>query len=385
MASRPLVVGRTRPFELWDAKTGSQVGPAMRHDESVVGALLMPGGHILSWSADKTLRLWDAKTGSPGRTRDAARRQRRRRTPNARRPRPSSWSADGTLPLDFWDAKTGSQVGPAMRHDDRVVGALLMPDGRILSWSADETLQLWGRRDGQPGRTRHAARRKRRRRTPNAGRPHPLVVSRQDPPNSGTPKTGSQVGPAMRHAGGALINPGVHGALLMPSGHILSWSSDNTLRLWDAKTGSQVGPPMQHDPGRPITGGVHGALVTPDGRILSWTGDSTLYLWDPETNNQIGPTMRAEPSTFGIFKALLIPDGRIVALSGNSLRLWNINWPKGSLFEMACALLPDLGFGEIAKLYTVLITDPVCEHPTNIPLPDWTGSIELTPNISDLP
>ena len=28
---------------------------------------------------------------------------------------------------------------------------------------------------------------------------------------------------------------------------ILSWSGDNTLRLWDAATGKQIGPSMQHD------------------------------------------------------------------------------------------------------------------------------------------
>jgi len=31
-----------------------------------------------------------------------------------------------------------------MRHDDGVVGAILTKaDGRILSWSADNTLRLW--------------------------------------------------------------------------------------------------------------------------------------------------------------------------------------------------------------------------------------------------
>ena len=35
---------------------------------------------------------------------------------------------------------------------------------------------------------------------------------------------------------------------------ILSWSDDNTLRLWDAATGQQIGPAMRHD------GPVRGAL-----------------------------------------------------------------------------------------------------------------------------
>ena len=88
------MVGR-RTLRLWDAATGAPIGPAMRHDGSVGGALFSRDeSRILSWSADRTLRLWDAATGA--------------------------------------------QIGPAMRHDDSVTGALFSRDeSRILSWSAD--------------------------------------------------------------------------------------------------------------------------------------------------------------------------------------------------------------------------------------------------------
>jgi hypothetical protein len=35
---------------------------------------------------------------------------------------------------------------------------------------------------------------------------------------------------------------------------ILSWSADNTLRLWDVATGQQIGPAMKHDGS--VVGGV---------------------------------------------------------------------------------------------------------------------------------
>jgi WD40 repeat protein len=38
---------------------------------------------------------------------------------------------------------------------------------------------------------------------------------------------------------------------------ILSWSSDQTLRLWDVATGQQIGPAMKHD--GPITA-KHGVI-----------------------------------------------------------------------------------------------------------------------------
>ena len=47
-----------------------------------------------------------------------------------------SWSDDSTLRL--WDVATGQQIGPAMKHDGTVDGALLTKDEtRILSWSDD--------------------------------------------------------------------------------------------------------------------------------------------------------------------------------------------------------------------------------------------------------
>ena len=53
-----------------------------------------------------------------------------------------SWSNGNTLRL--WDAATGQQIGPAMKHDDQVNGAVLTKDERrILSWSSDNTLRLW--------------------------------------------------------------------------------------------------------------------------------------------------------------------------------------------------------------------------------------------------
>jgi WD40 repeat protein len=89
-------------LSLWDAATGQQIGPAMKHDGNrVFGALLTKDeSRILSWSDDKTLRLWDAATGQ--------------------------------------------QIGPAMKHDGSVNGALLTKnESRILSWSGDGTLRLW--------------------------------------------------------------------------------------------------------------------------------------------------------------------------------------------------------------------------------------------------
>ncbi len=70
-------------------------------------------------------------------------------------------------------------------HEDAIAGALLLPDGRALSWSWDHTLRLWDLESGQPSAVLEGHTRE------------------------------------------------VRGALLLPDGRALSWSADNTLRLWD--------------------------------------------------------------------------------------------------------------------------------------------------------
>ena len=88
----------------------------------------------------------------------------------------------------------------------------------------------------------------------------------------------------MRHEGP------VNGALFDQDGRrILSWSRDNTLRLWDAATGAAIGAPMRHE------NSVNGALFGKDERrILSWSEDNTLRLWDAATGAPIGAPMRHE-------------------------------------------------------------------------------------------
>jgi WD40 repeat protein len=58
---------------------------------------------------------------------------------------------------------------------------------------------------------------------------------------------------------------------------ILTWSEDNTARLWDAATGARIGPPLTHN------SAVSGAVFSKDEhRILTWGLDNTARLWDVE-------------------------------------------------------------------------------------------------------
>jgi WD40 repeat protein len=135
---------------LWDASTGREL-VAMRHDESIQGAAFSPDeSRILSWSGNcsrgpftcktATVRLWDASTG-----RELVPAMRHERivlgaTFSRDGSRILSWSGDT---VRLWDASTGRELVPAMHHEDSnrgggALGATFSRDeSRILSWGVD--------------------------------------------------------------------------------------------------------------------------------------------------------------------------------------------------------------------------------------------------------
>jgi WD40 repeat protein len=158
----------------------------------------------------------------------------------------------------------GGMMLRTMKHDDAVNGAIQLRDGRILSWSRDNTLRLW-RGDGTPIVTLTG---------------HTEVV---------------------------------YGATQLADGRLLSWSGDSTLRLWDVD-GMFLGAITGH------TDAVYGALVLADRRLVSWSADATLHLWE----NDGTPIVTLIGHTLSVYGVLVLAGERILSWSeDNTLRLWN--------------------------------------------------------------
>jgi WD40 repeat protein len=112
----------------------------------------------------------------------------------------------------------------------------------------------------------------------------------------------------------------VFSAAFSPDGQrIVSGSSDNTLRLWDAKTGAVIGEPLVgHE--APVLS----VAFSPDGqRIVSSSFDKTLRLWDAKTGAAIGKPLAGHEAP--VLSVAFSPDGqRIVSGSRDKmLRLWD--------------------------------------------------------------
>ncbi|MHA7773370.1 nSTAND1 domain-containing NTPase [Roseibium sp. M-1] len=107
-------------------------------------------------------------------------------------------------------------------------------------------------------------------------------------------------------------------AAFSPDGaRIVTASSDDTARLWDAQTGREVAILKGHE------NSVYHAAFSPDGaRIVTASSDDTARLWDAQTGRELAILRGHENS---VYHAAFSPDGaRIVtASSDDTARLWD--------------------------------------------------------------
>src|SRR6516164_5771976 len=96
----------------------------------------------------------------------------------------------------------------------------------------------------------------------------------------------------------------VRGALELRDGRLLSWSIDDTLRLWSAE-GTPLAVLEAH------SYSVRGALELRDGRLLSWSANDTLRLWSTDG----APLAVLKGHSLGVNGALELRDGHLLSWS----------------------------------------------------------------------
>ena len=112
----------------------------------------------------------------------------------------------------------------------------------------------------------------------------------------------------------------VNSVAFSPDGsHIVSGSSDETIRLWDAATGDGIGKPLEGH-----SSSVFSVSFSPNGsRIVSDSFDYTIRLWDAEMSDII-PTLSSRAYS------KLLPSGWAVNSKAEKL-FWVPPWSKPGL------------------------------------------------------
>src|SRR6266702_2135531 len=135
----------------------------------------------------------------------------------------------------------------------------------------------------------------------------------------------------------------VNSCAVSPDGTwIVSASTDNTLKVWDVHSGAERFTLKGH------TDEIRGCAVSPDGSwIVSASTDNTLKVWDVHTGAE---RFTLKGHTSRVDGCAISPDGTwiISASEDNTLRLWNVHNGScplvlrvGGFLLLTCAFSPD--------------------------------------------
>ena len=120
---------------------------------------------------------------------------------------------------------------------------------------------------------------------------------------------------------------------------------------------------------------VASVAFSPGGKLALTRWGAVARLWDAETGKQI----RAFGNSGGIRSVAFSPDGARVLTGSHdkTARLWDISdIPKGSIFDIACAWLPDHDLSGLGREYGLDLSHeaPICQKDASgnfvTPLPD---------------
>jgi len=337
--------------QIWDWQNGRPLTAPMMHEAPLNFATFSPDGQqVVTVSDDKTARVWEAATGQPA--------PHSRPLLHSNHVVHAAFSPDGQLLITanpgritdepggaiVWDLKTWEPVWEQRGQGYDLHFVCFAPDGRNALLGSRSMLATFVDIEKQA-------------RSSWVDRCWTLRCARYSPDGKALvvaglispgwePFSGAQLFPAeikpstplkafsalMPHPTGAMTD-----ARFSPdSRRVVTASTDQRARVWDARDGSPVSAPLPHN------GAVLSAVFSPDNQhVASASRDGTVRIWDANTGSAVVPPLSHGGS---VNSALFTPEGRQVvsACDDGAVRVWQ-PW-TGSASRRTLAVRKKLGW-----------------------------------------
>jgi WD40 repeat protein len=316
------VSSNEKTIQLWDLRRCAEAGNFAGHSKGIKALIMLSDGRLVSGSEDCTIRVWDLEVGMEVMRLGTENENYVGITGLAELPNGLLASSD---PIAIWELENQKKVLQLRDHDGLVQPLVALPDGRLVSGSADSTIRLWDISEAITS-SRYTD-------TAHTGWVYALGTMQ-----GGEPVSGGNDLRIWNRTTGEVIRKishgyGVSALAVLSDGRIATGSwSDTSIRLWDITRGVELEElSVQRADYREIT-----ALTElPGGRLAAGSSDNDIYIFDLVTGTAIASLSPGERMYTGGIEALAtLSDGRlIVASESATISAW---WPESGskLFEV---------------------------------------------------
>ncbi len=248
---------------VWDLRDLAHPVRLEGHAQTITDVLPLPGGQILTWAIDETLRRWDpAQVETDGDVRPPVAGKVYPAQAGAQAPGHAEW-VRGALALGtgevaswaydhsvrIWNPQTGLTRWILSGHRYWVLGAVELPGSRLASWSHDCDVMVWDLTSGRRLATLEGSRRQEAERAWDDALTHDDFVN-----------------------GVVVVNPQ----------SLASWSDDCTLRIWDLQALQERHVIVLESVPSDV------ARLDADTVCAWWEEDSVVRLWSVRTGQPMG-------------------------------------------------------------------------------------------------
>jgi WD40 repeat protein len=334
--STMLATSNWQSIRIWNAITGTQIGPNLVHDDTTA-ALWSPDGTKLATRSITEITLWDIATGT-------------QIGPNLQHGGTIEllgWSPDGSRLItqadnsaQIWDAATGTQIGADLLNI--ISPAVLSPDGNKLAAASNHDgteLKIWDITTRtqigadiilqQQLRLHTYLSRESIQWSPDGTK---LITSSLNNVKIWDAATGTQIGPDLTQGARSLMAKEVEAVAWNPDGVRLAVAygysnDDSTIIIWNGATGRKIGPDIS------LAMHLNSMAWNPDGSNLALASSRSIKIFDISSRKQIGPNLVDWDNAHPMYNGEIAwsPDGSklaaksTIATADRGIRIWNMN------------------------------------------------------------